>query len=135
MCKTINGRKNSILKKITFFVANANDNVTAKGNPSGIAITTIATPMIKKWTISAQCSEWSNSASTILSIANLMSNITTIATAEINPNFPISSAIFSNFSCKGVALTSSDFKDSSIFPWQLSFPTTITRNLPSPPKI
>jgi hypothetical protein len=39
------------------------------------------------------------------SIANLINKTASIIIAEYNPNLPISSAIFYNFICKGVAET------------------------------
>lgn len=66
--------------------------------------------------------------------ANRINNTIRIIIAEYKPNFPISSAIFYNFICKGVAETSSLFKAALIFPLQDKSPTTITTIFPSPVK-
>ena len=50
---------------------NANDKVTAKGKPSGIATTITVTPIMKKSNNSPQCLELSQAFSDSLSIANL----------------------------------------------------------------
>ena len=52
--------------------------------------------------------------------------------AHIKPNFPISLAMISNFSYKGVIYYSPYFKSASIFPSQVFSPTTKIINLPSP---
>lgn len=54
--------------------------------------------------------------------------------AEYNPNLPMSSAIFYNFICKGVAPIYYWSRAARIFPLQLMSPTTITIIFPSPVK-
>lgn len=57
---------------------------------------------MKNYNNSKKCLLLSHELSIILSIANRTKSISTIRTAEYNPNFPISLAIASNFSYKGV---------------------------------
>lgn len=64
------------------------------------------------------------------SIANLINKTASIIIAEYNPNLPISSAIFYNFICKGVAETYYWFKATLILPLHDKSPTTITTILP-----
>ena len=56
-----------------------------------------------------------------------------MAIAENKPNLPISSAIFDNFSYKGV-IVSFETNDASIFPTQDFSPVTIVTIFPSPVK-
>ncbi len=91
------------LSCIIFYTLKARDNVTLRGSPSGMATARTTIPMMIKLMISPQCLWLSQDFSIPLSIASLISNINTMAIAEINPNFPISSAISVNFSYSGVS--------------------------------
>lgn len=117
-----------------FLTEKANERVTARGRPSGIATTMTVIPMMKKFRSSGKSFEVSHSLEMPFSIANLTSKIIKIITAEYSPNFPISSAIFYSFIWRGVAVTSSWFNAALIFPLQERSPTTITTILPSPVK-
>lgn len=54
--------------------------------------------------------------------------------ADANPNFPISSAIFSNFNYNGVGTSSSWPSNSWILPIADNLPTAIITIFPSPDK-
>ena len=64
------------------------------------------------------------------SIAILISKTIIIKIAAHKPNLPISSAIFYNFICKGVAPTYSWTKWALILPIHEESPTTITKSFP-----
>lgn len=125
---------NFLTKLLSFnilLVEYAKDSVTANGNPSGIATTITVIAIITKLSNSFT---WSpvNESSDIRSTINLMINMQNINKADINPNLPISVAILSNFSYKGVVYESSDLSKLAIFPKQLESPTTSTNIFPSP---
>ncbi len=67
-------------------------------------------------------------------MVNLINKTMIIKIAAINPNFPMSSAIFSNFICKGVAPTYYWASKALILPMHEQSPTTIINNFPSPVK-
>jgi hypothetical protein len=91
------------LSFIIFYTEYANEIVTDKGKPSGIATVNTTIESIIKFKISIQCLLLSHFYSIPLSIANLIINTINIIIAEYNPNLPISSAIIVNFSYNGVA--------------------------------
>lgn len=61
-----------------------------------------------------------------------MNNTITIVIAAKRPNLPISSAIVSNFICKGVASTYYWARSALIFPIQEQSPTTSIKSFPYP---
>ena len=62
-----------------------------------MATTITVIPNIKKLSSYTKSVELSHVGDIIFSIENLINNTPTITIAEYNPNFPISSANFSNF--------------------------------------
>mmetsp|Transcript_1868 Transcript_1868/g.3026 ORF Transcript_1868/g.3026 Transcript_1868/m.3026 type:complete len:248 (+) Transcript_1868:694-1437(+) len=82
-----------------FFIEYANEIVTANGNPSGTATTTMVTATIKK---SSSCtgSVWSK-------IAHIMVNTTNKTTATAMPRYPMCLPISPSLSCNGVSARSS----------------------------
>lgn len=88
-----------------FLTLNANDKVTAKGSPSGIATTITVIPIIKNFNILPASPSYQLSFETT-SMVNLNNRINTIKEAEYKPKTPISSAILDNFYYKGVVESS-----------------------------
>ena len=80
-----------------FFTENASESVTDSGSPSGIATTMTVIPKIKYLRRVSKSVPVSHSLVMPLTMANLMRSTIMIITAEIKPNFPISSANFSSF--------------------------------------
>lgn len=117
------------LSSSIFLTENASDNVTARGNPSGTAITTTATPITKYLSNLVRLfgSKESSSLNMILQSHNMVRE-NTVIDAPISPNILISVASTSSLPYKGVPSSSSSSKASYalIFPAQESLPTTIT---------
>ena len=112
----------------------ASDNVTAKGNPSGMATTRIAMEIKKYSRISFTYSIASSGHPSLLStMINMITKTIKMARADTKPNIEISLANFSNFNYNGVNSSSLAIK-SSIFPIAEFLPTFIMRILPVPVK-
>ena len=107
--------------------------MTERGSPSGMATTTMATPIERNRSNSCMLPP-SNSSHPLIeySMMNRMNSTVTIVIALYNPNLPMSFAMASSFYYKGVDSLSWALSSCRIFPSLEFSPTTTVTNLPSP---
>jgi hypothetical protein len=99
---------------------------------TSINIYTCNTPIMKYLSNSPTCSFVSQSSFLILRIVNLSNSTNIIMTALIRPNQPISRAIASSFSWRGVTSGSLYRSKDIILPEAEESPTTMIKKNPSP---
>lgn len=88
--------RTKLLSTNIFLTEKARDKVTARGRPSGMATTTTVKANIKYYNKVLGSVELFHGVDTAFSTPNLIRRIINIRIAELRPNFPIASAIFSS---------------------------------------
>uniref|UniRef100_A0A0A9CWT6 Uncharacterized protein n=1 Tax=Arundo donax TaxID=35708 RepID=A0A0A9CWT6_ARUDO len=126
--------RTNALSFIIFFIANARLNVTAKGNPSGTATTTIVTA-------TAKCSNiWSTSSPDQLKrspswyfwLSNPCERTTKVKRAKNKPMFPIVFATPLSLTCSGVSSSPLSVIAVIRLPHCVRIPTAVTSILHDP---
>jgi hypothetical protein len=115
-----------------FLTEKAKERVTERGSPSGMAITMMVIAKIKKFRSLGKSSLVFHGVIVILTIAKRIERTTTINTAPVSANFPISLASVYSFCSRGVLVYSSCRSRALILPMHDSAPTTTITILPYP---
>uniref|UniRef100_A0A0A9D6I2 ACA1 n=1 Tax=Arundo donax TaxID=35708 RepID=A0A0A9D6I2_ARUDO len=126
--------RTSALSFIIFFMANARLNVTANGNPSGTATTTMVTA-IAKCSSSSSASfpdQLKSSPSWYFLLNNPWDRTMKVMTAKNSPIFPIIVATPLSLTCSGVSSSPPSLRVAINFPHWVRMPTVVTSILQDP---